>query len=149
MPRVSTAKKGVPGRPPYEPSAADRELVRDMVVVGVDQARIAAVLKIDPVTLRKHFRDELDLGMDHACAKVGRNLMALTETHPLAAIYFLNNRMPGQWRDRRNIEAPEVPAQAPSGGQHLHVHFDAASPEVKSLASAALKAIGSKAEAEK
>lgn len=146
MRRIAKVKTGRVGPPRYEPTQDHRELVRDMVVVGVDQERIAAVLKIDPKTLREHFRDELDLGMDRACAKVGRNLLALTETHPLAAIYFLNNRMPERWKDRRQIEAPANPADAAPGGQHLHVHFDGASPEVKALASAALKTIEAKRE---
>ena len=139
MPKLKTVKPKGRGRPAYAPTDADRELVRDMVVVGVDQVRIAAVLKIDPVTLRTHFRDELNLGMDNACAEVGRNLLALTKTHPLAAIYFLNNRMPKVWRDKRQVEPQE---QIPPGGQHLHVHFDGAPEDVKSMATAALKMIG-------
>lgn len=100
---TSSIKRPV-GHPPFVPTDDDRVLVKDMVVVGIDQERISQVLKIDRNTLRKHFRDELDLAMTQAHAKVGRNLMALTATHPLAAIYYLNNRLPHLWRDQRNVQ---------------------------------------------
>lgn len=59
---------------PYDPTPADREKDRQMVFVmasaGVEQKRIAAVLRINTQTLRKHFRRELDTGMDQANAMV-------------------------------------------------------------------------------
>src|SRR3546814_12888809 len=45
-----------------------------MAGYGVPEAVIAMVLRIDPKTLRKHYRDELDTGHILANAKVAKSL---------------------------------------------------------------------------
>jgi len=48
---------------PFEPTAEQRRLARAMSGLGLPQEQIAFLLEIDPKTLRKHFRDDLDRGM--------------------------------------------------------------------------------------
>jgi hypothetical protein len=63
------------GRPPYEPTEADRNTVRSMAACGFSQESIARCLGrngIDPKTLRLHFRHELTTAMDKANARVGQ-----------------------------------------------------------------------------
>ncbi|MDQ1249754.1 MAG: hypothetical protein QG597_4130 [Actinomycetota bacterium] len=45
-----------------------------MAAYGVPERDIARVLGIDPKTLRKHYRDELDTGSIKATAKVAEFL---------------------------------------------------------------------------
>src|ERR1019366_1365625 len=46
----------------YTPSAEQRALVENASAFGLTQPQIAAQLKMDEKTLRKHFREELDSG---------------------------------------------------------------------------------------
>ena len=46
--------------PPHEPTRATRELVQLHTMVGTRQEAIASIIGIDPKTLRKYYRDELD-----------------------------------------------------------------------------------------
>lgn len=50
------------GRPEHEPSLADREMVEAMVAGGMIQVDIAGALGVALMTLRKHYREELDNG---------------------------------------------------------------------------------------
>ena len=50
------------GRPPHTPEPAIRRQVEAMAGYGVPEADIARVIGIDAKTLRKHYRQELDLG---------------------------------------------------------------------------------------
>ncbi len=63
------------GRPPYEPTEADRNTVRAMAACGCTQVSIARCIGTDGIavdTLIAHFRRELDTAMDMANAKVGQ-----------------------------------------------------------------------------
>ena len=48
------------GRPAFAPSAEQRKQVETMAGYGIPEEDIALVLGIDPKTLRKHFRLELE-----------------------------------------------------------------------------------------
>lgn len=78
-----------------------------MAGYGVPEADIARVLGIDPKTLRKHYRDELDTGHVIANVKVAESLFRkATGDHRqsvTAAIFWLKAR--AGWKDAR-IEAP-------------------------------------------
>ena len=54
---------GPNGRPPHKPTRDSRATVADYALVGFAQYVIAKKLKIDPKTLRKHYRFELNTGM--------------------------------------------------------------------------------------
>src|ERR1700741_611362 len=58
------------GRRAHKPDPAQRRQVEAMAAYGIPEIDIAAVLGVDPKTLRKHYRDELDLGETKANAQV-------------------------------------------------------------------------------
>jgi len=58
----------------FEASDEQRRTVRAMSGFGVPQEDIATFLRVDPKTLRKYFRDELDQGVTEANAKVAQSL---------------------------------------------------------------------------
>jgi hypothetical protein len=61
-------------RPAHKPEPVTRRQVEAIAGYGVPEADIARVIGIDPKTLRKHYRDELDTGHVKANAKVAENL---------------------------------------------------------------------------
>ena len=67
-----------------------------MAACGVPEVDIARVVDIDPKTLRKHYRDELDTGQIKATAKVAESLFrkATGEGREavVAAIFWLKTR---------------------------------------------------------
>jgi hypothetical protein len=71
---------------------------------GVPHTDIATFLDIDPKTLRKHFRVELDRGMTEANAKVAQSLftMATQGKNVAAAIFWMKAR--AGWRDRPELD---------------------------------------------
>jgi hypothetical protein len=75
---------------------ASRRQVEAMAGFGVPEADIATVLDIDPKTLRKHYRPELDKGHIKATTKVAENLYrkATGEGREAvtAAIFWLKTR---------------------------------------------------------
>ena len=54
--------------PEHAPTEDQRRLAESTAGYGLKQEQIAALLKIDPKTLRKHYRAELDAGMAKAHA---------------------------------------------------------------------------------
>jgi len=83
-------------RPSHQPLPARRRQVEAMAGYGVPEVDIARVVGIDPKTLRKHYRDELDNGHVKANAKVAENLYrkATGEGREAvtAAIFWLKTR---------------------------------------------------------
>lgn len=57
-------------RKPFLATDGMREQVRSLAVRGVRQDDIATIIGCDAKTLRKHFRNELDLGMAEANAAI-------------------------------------------------------------------------------
>ena len=55
-------------RPPHQPTGIGRRQVETLAAHGVPETDIARTVGIDPKTLRKHYRRELDIG--HALANV-------------------------------------------------------------------------------
>ena len=62
------------GRRAHKPDPAQRKQVEAMAAYGIPEINIAAVLGVDPKTLRKHYRDELDTGHVKANSKVAESL---------------------------------------------------------------------------
>ena len=89
------------GRPAHRPDATSRRQVEAMTAYGVPELNIASVVGIDPKTLRKHYRGELDNGQVKATAKVAENLFRkATSDGPqsvTAAIFWLKTK--GGWRE--------------------------------------------------
>lgn len=61
-------------RPAHKPDPVTRRQVEAMAAYGVPEVDIARVLGIDPKTLRKHYREELDTSGIKATAKVAEFL---------------------------------------------------------------------------
>jgi hypothetical protein len=81
--------------PKYQPSEAHRREVLAMTGFGILQNDIARMLEIDPKTLRKHYRRELDTGATQANARVAQTLylMATKEKNVAACIWWTKCRM--------------------------------------------------------
>jgi hypothetical protein len=96
-------------RPKFQPTKEQRELVRSHVAVGTPQKVIARMLKVrSPKTIRKYFRDELDLGMADANATVAgelyRNATERRDTN--AQKFWLLHRAGWGKNNPRQIQAP-------------------------------------------
>lgn len=93
----------VGGRPPHQPTDADRAKVKALAAYGTPQEQIARVFDIHVQTLRTHYRDELDLGVIEANAQVAKTLFsqATKEGNTTAAIWWTKSRM--GWKERQEI----------------------------------------------
>jgi hypothetical protein len=84
------------GRRAHQADPASRRQVEAMAGYGVAETDIARVLAIDPKTLRKHYREELDTGQIKATAKVAESLFRKATgdgaQSVTAAIFWLKTR---------------------------------------------------------
>ncbi|MDB5507111.1 MAG: hypothetical protein JWR75_1749 [Devosia sp.] len=84
------------GRPAYEPSEKNQRIVEMMAGWAIPEDRIAKVVGIDPKTLRKHHRDELDVGFAKLEAQLAQNLLRIAQGHDrqalIATIFALKAR---------------------------------------------------------
>ena len=89
---------------PYVPTDEQRRLVKAMAGYGVPHEGIAIMLEIDPKTLRRHYRGELDRGSVEATAKVAQSLfqMATVEKSVAAAIFWMKAR--AGWREKQEVQ---------------------------------------------
>ena len=86
------------GRRAHKPDPAQRRQVEAMAAYGIPEIDIAAVLGVDPKTLRKHYREELDLGETKANAQVAGFLFnAARNGNVTAQIFWLKTR--ARWRE--------------------------------------------------
>ena len=84
---------------PFEPTDEQRRTVKALSGYGVPHEGIAVHIGIDPETLRKHFRDELDRGSVEATAKVAQTLFHLaTVDRNVASVIFWMKARAG-WRE--------------------------------------------------
>ena len=83
----------------FEPSEDQRRTVKALSGYGVPQDGIAIHIGVDPKTLRKHFRDELDRGSVEATAKVAQTLfhLATVEKNVASVIFWMKAR--AGWRE--------------------------------------------------
>ncbi len=93
-------------RSPYEPTELVRRQVEAMAGYGVREDDIARVVGVCPKTLRKHFRQELDVGHVKANMKVAENLYRKAtgagRESVTAAIFWLKTR--AGWVEPRRPE---------------------------------------------
>lgn len=101
------------GRPKHQPDAYHRRQVETLAGYGIPEAEIAGLIGIDPKTLRRHYRQELDHGHTKANAKVAENLYrkATGEGREAvtAAIFWLKAR--ARWKETNVNEIAGVPGQ--------------------------------------
>jgi hypothetical protein len=94
------------GRPPHEPTDKTRMTVDGMAGCGVREDEIALFLDIDPKTLRKHYRRELDTAHVRANTAVANRLYKhATGESVAAAIFWLKAR--AGWRETQVIAFTE------------------------------------------
>jgi hypothetical protein len=101
-------------RPRHRPEPFHRRQVEAMAGYGVPEAEIAGMIGIDPKTLRKHYRLELDQGHTKANIKVAENLFRKAtgdgREGVTAAIFWLKAR--AGWKETRQTEI-SVPGGQP------------------------------------
>ena len=86
------------GRRAHQPDPAQRKQVEAMAAYGIPEVDIARVIGIDPKTLRKCYREELDLGETKANAQVAGFLFgAARNGNVTAQIFWLKTR--ARWRE--------------------------------------------------
>ena len=115
----------------YEPTSEQRKTVKALSGFGVPQDAIAAYVGIDPKTMRKHFRDELDRGSVEATAKVAQTLFHLStvEKNVASVIFWMKAR--AGWREKTNVEVT-----GPDGRPVQHETVDLRAPIAELLRSA-------------
>jgi hypothetical protein len=90
-------------KPPHAPTEATRQTVQLHTMVGTIQEDVARVLGIDAKTLRKHYRDELDLSRAKANATIGGALFNKAKTGDTAAMIFWMKTQAG-WKESTNVD---------------------------------------------
>jgi hypothetical protein len=81
------------GRRAHQPDPGLRRQVEAMAAYGIPEDDIARVVTIDPKTLRKHYRDELDMGATKANAQVAGFLFnSARNGNVTAQIFWLKTR---------------------------------------------------------
>ena len=86
------------GRRAHKPDPALRRQVEAMAAYGIPETDISRVMRVDPKTLRKHYREELDLGESKANAQVAGFLFSAAKNGNVTAqIFWLKTR--AKWRE--------------------------------------------------
>lgn len=87
---------------PHVPTDALRQTVQMHAMVGTRQEIIADILKIDPKTLRKYYREELDQSTAKANATIGGALFNKAKNGDTAAqIFWMKTR--ARWRETNDL----------------------------------------------
>ena len=106
-------KTNVGGRPPYEPTEADRNTVKTMAACGITHDEIARCLGTNGIaakTLRRHFRQELNTALTQVNALVGSQVIAAAKRgEAWACCFWLKSR--AGWKEKQEIEH-----SGPNGG---------------------------------
>lgn len=97
---------------PHHPSEKTKSEVSALSSFGIPQSEIAAYIGVDAKTLRKHYREELDISHTKANAQVGRFLFQNASGQTLnsgashsdcvrAAMFWAKTRM--GWRETQDV----------------------------------------------
>ena len=89
----------------FEPTDAERQEVTTMTIGGLTQIQIAECLRdgIDVKTLRKHFRQELDIAKAKAIANLGASCYKRAMAGDNASTFFYLKTQ-GGWKEKSEIE---------------------------------------------
>jgi len=89
-------------KPPHAPTDAQRQTVQLHTTVGTTQAVISQLLGIDLKTLRKHYREELDLSKAKSNATIGGALFNKAKGGDTTAMIFWMKTQAG-WREKTDV----------------------------------------------
>ena len=96
------------GRKSHEPTPKTRQIVESHARVGTQQEVIAKILGLDSKTLRKWYRNELDLSIAQANATIGGELFEKAKSGDTAAmIFWMKTR--ARWREKDHGEDNDKP----------------------------------------
>ena len=90
------------GMPLHKPTDATRKTVKIHATVGTIQPVIAQLLGITEKTLRKHYRDELDVSKAKANATIGGALFNKALRGDTTAMIFWMKTQAG-WREKSDV----------------------------------------------
>jgi len=87
----------------FDPTPEQRRTVQVLSGIGVPQEQIALIIGVDPKTLRKSCRDDLDRGMAEANTKVAQTLFAMATRgdNTAATIFWMKAR--AGWREKQEV----------------------------------------------
>ncbi len=103
------------GRPPFEPSPEQRQMVQILRANGISVEAIARSIGVSTPTLRKYFKIELLHGYEHVKGAMGHTLVKEGLKGNVSAICFWLARQGGEeWRLK---EKHEFGFTASAGGQ--------------------------------
>src|SRR4051812_15098515 len=96
--RAAGQRHRLMGRRAHRPDPAQRRQVEALAAYGIPEADISGVVGIDPKTLRKHYREELDLGTTKANAQMAGFLFnSARNGNVTAQIFWLKTR--ARWKE--------------------------------------------------
>lgn len=88
---------------PHQPTDETRKTVASMASYGIPQEDISKVIGIDPKTLRKYYREELDTAGAKAIHNVAGMLYnKAMEGDTTSIIFFLKTR--GKWSEKIEVD---------------------------------------------
>ena len=101
--------KNLGGRPPYEPTEKEKNVVMAMASCGIEQGVIARALQISKPTLIKHYRQTLDTAMALFNAKVCATYaqMATSGQHPGVTIFHMKCKLGFREHDRLDLNVDQ------------------------------------------
>ena len=96
--RATGQRRRLMGRRAHQPDPSQRRQVEALAAYGIPEPDISGVVGIDPKTLRKYYREELDLGETKANAQVAGFLFNSAKNGNVTAqIFWLKTR--AKWRE--------------------------------------------------
>ena len=111
-------------KPSHEPTDAQRQTVQLHATVGTAQPLIAQIIGIDAKTLRKHYREELDVSKAKANATIGGALFNKAKGGDTTAMIFWMKTQ-AKWRETSDVNLiSEDGSMTPT-----HIFIEAAKPD--------------------
>jgi len=89
-------------KPPHAPTDAQRQTVQLHTTVGTTQDVISQILGIDLKTLRKYYREELDISKAKANATIGGALFNKAKNGDTTAMIFWMKTQ-AKWRETTDV----------------------------------------------
>ena len=107
-------------RPRFSPTVEQRKIVEAMTGYGIPEQAIAQTLGIDAKTLRKYFRQELDLGATKANATVAQSAFRLASSGQCPAMTMFWLKCRAGWRETTILQHTG-PQGGPMEISHEHI----------------------------